>query len=70
MPFGLPSATVTTRAATAYNPDTCRLVSIDAGAKLEVLGMGADQDGAAWGEVICRDAKGNQLLVQKAALRL
>lgn len=69
MPHGYPSATVTTRTVTAYALDTFKLVSVPCGDAVEILGKGADQDGARGDELACRVA-GSLVLLSASALLL
>lgn len=68
MPFGFPSATVTTRQAKALSEDG-RETHLPEGCHLEILHLGADQDGCD-GHIICRDLAGKMWAVMPGDLRL
>lgn len=67
--YGIPSAAVTTQPALCWNLQATKQAQLWAGTKLAVLYPGADQDGFD-GEVICRDAQGQEWAVPRGALRL
>lgn len=69
MPFGLPSVTVATRSATATNAETFAAVRVKEGEAVQILGRGADQDGATGDELSCL-VRGAPVLLSASALRL
>lgn len=68
MPFGFPSATVTTRQAKSLTEDG-RETHLPEGVHLEILHLGADQDGCD-GHLICRDLAGKTWAVMPEDLRV
>ena len=69
MPYGLPAATVVVTSEVCRVVDSTRQVMVCYQDHIEPLYRGADQDGWAAGEVICR-YKGDKVAVPPRCLRL